>query len=342
MINVYSFVLSFHGTGNGCYFCIQYHCYVCCSNLTTYMVSTIVMFEHIPRIKKKRKKNPRTITNSFFLPSLILIRVLSSCACLCVRNLWRKSGTEQMGPTFSCENSVKGWHGRGHNGDLGCYRSLPGLDVLPLVFLLLGPWLGSVFHDSWNLASRKSYEGQRVDVGFSFDKENYYFCLETSSDDQLSVEVLLLFILTTFGSRSAFLCVFSDFVWGLLYTVPVETEVTQDKSYPANSVSVLDSFLSRRLWLVFNGLLEAWSYLLTSYPVSVLWTCSTGEERLMNLQVRQLWALSVGKKVNPVCMRRARSWGRFKGIKSYLNKSKLKPSPCALTPRAANGRITNV
>lgn len=44
-----------------------------------------------------------------------------------------------MGPTFSCENSVKGWHRRDHNGDLGCYKSLPGLDVLPLDFLPLGP-----------------------------------------------------------------------------------------------------------------------------------------------------------------------------------------------------------
>lgn len=86
--------------------------------------------------------------------------------------------------------------------------------MLPLVFLLLGPWLGSVFHDSWNLASRKSYEGQRVDVGFSFDKENYYFCLETSCDDRLSVEVLLLFILTTLGSRSAFLRVSSPSLSG--------------------------------------------------------------------------------------------------------------------------------
>lgn len=81
--------------------------------------------------------------------------------------------------------------------------------MLPLVFLLLGPRLSSIFHDSWNLASRKSYEGQRVDVGFSFDKENYYFCLETSCPDGLSVEVLLLFILTTFGSRAVSLCVSS-------------------------------------------------------------------------------------------------------------------------------------
>lgn len=76
--------------------------------------------------------------------------------------------------------------------------------MLPLVFLLLSPWLGSVFHDSWNVASCKSYEGQRVDVGFSFDKENY----------QLSVEVLLLFILITFGSRSVFLCVSSPALSG--------------------------------------------------------------------------------------------------------------------------------
>lgn len=34
---------------------------------------------------------------------------------------------------------MKAWHRRGHSGDLGCYNSLPGLDVLSLDFLLLGP-----------------------------------------------------------------------------------------------------------------------------------------------------------------------------------------------------------
>lgn len=64
-------------------------------------------------------------------------------------------------------------------------RAAPGarkvLDVLPLDFLLLNPWLHIVLHDSWNSASHKSSERQRVDAGFSFDGENYSFCLETSS-----------------------------------------------------------------------------------------------------------------------------------------------------------------
>lgn len=73
------------------------------------------------------------------------------------------------------------------------------------------------------------------------------------------------------------LCVFCIFVWGLLYSVAMVTEVTQDKIYPANSVSALDSFLSRRLLLVFNALLGAWFYLFTYYPVSVFWTCNPEE-----------------------------------------------------------------
>lgn len=122
---------------------------------------------------------------------------------------WRNGSYLQL-----WKQSGKGWHGRGHAGDLDCYRTLPGLDVLPPVFLLLDAWLSSVFHDSWNLAHRKSYEGQRVDVGFSFDKESYDFGLEMSCPDRLSVEVLPLFILTTFGSRSAFLCVSSPSLSG--------------------------------------------------------------------------------------------------------------------------------
>lgn len=46
-------------------------------------------------------------------------------------------------------------------------------------------------------------------MGFSFDKENYYFCLEMSCPDQLSLEQLLLFILTSFASKAAFLWVSS-------------------------------------------------------------------------------------------------------------------------------------
>lgn len=59
------FVLSSQGTGNDCYFCIQYHSCVCCSNLATYMVSTIPVSEHIPRINlKSLHKSLWTMTNS--------------------------------------------------------------------------------------------------------------------------------------------------------------------------------------------------------------------------------------------------------------------------------------
>lgn len=119
-----------------------------------------------------------------------------------------------------------------HTGDQGCSRSLQVLDVLPLSFLLLNPWLHSVLHDSWNSASHKSYERQRVDVGFSFGRENYYFCLETSCPARLAVEVFPLCVLTAFGSRSEFLCLFSVFAWGLLSTIPVDTEVIRAETYP--------------------------------------------------------------------------------------------------------------
>lgn len=45
-------------------------------------------------------------------------------------------------------------------------------------------------------------------------------------------------------------CFFSIFFWGLLYTVPVDTEVTHDKVYPANPASVQEGFPSRRPWLL--------------------------------------------------------------------------------------------
>lgn len=40
-------------------------------------------------------------------------------------------------------------------------------------------------------------------------------------------------------------CLLSVIVWGLLSVIAVDTVVPQDKIYPANSVSVLDSFPSR-------------------------------------------------------------------------------------------------
>lgn len=115
-------------------------------------------------------------------------------------------------------------------------------------------------------------------MGFSFDKENYCFCLETSSPGVLSVEVLLLFILTMFGSRAAFLCVSSASLSGDCCIVLPRTLKSPKTKFILQIQSLLFSlFLSRRLLLVFNGLLGAWSYLFTYYPVSVFWTCNPGK-----------------------------------------------------------------
>lgn len=134
---------------------------------------------------------------------------------------------------------------------------------------------------------------------------------------------------------SVSVCLLSIFVWGLLSIIAVDTVVPQDKIHPANSVSVLDSFLSRGCEYF---LMACWESGFSCYSVSVLWKGSPGEGKFDE----SVGPTALGKRANPMCLRWSRWWWRFKCIKSYVNKNKLKLLPRALNPRTANGRITNV
>lgn len=163
-----------------------------------------------------------------------------------VRNLLRQSWIEELGPTFSCKNNVQGWHGRGCNGDLGCYKSLPGLDVLPLVFLLLGPSsiVFSMIPGIWKAMT--FLRGRESRHGFFF----WLGKLLVLPGDELpwsafTGDVASIYSGCIWTKISVSVCVLSIFVWGLLSVIAVDTVVPQDKIYPANSVSGFNSFLSR-------------------------------------------------------------------------------------------------
>lgn len=109
------------------------------------------------------------------------------------------------------------------------------------------PWpqLNSIFYDSWNLTSHNIFERQRVDTGFLSTKRSTSSAWRWAALISCHWRCCFIYSDCIWIKISVSVCLLSLFVWGLLSVIAVNTVVPQDKIYPANSVSVLDSFLSR-------------------------------------------------------------------------------------------------